>query len=235
MLAAGAGTLAALAGCVGGIGGSTGDGGDEEPTPTTGTPSPTTGGEETLAGHPAARDLAAQPTLGPVPTEAAGVVVAFEDPSCPLCRRFERDTYPKLRSELVDPGEVALVWRTYPVVYPWGMPASQALESAYAADEAAFWALKDHYFATQSAFDEENVLDRTETFLASETSVDAAAVVEDAREERHGAAVRADLQAGRDAGAGSQTPKFFLFRDGQFRTLVSGPQGYDVFAAALGF
>jgi predicted DsbA family dithiol-disulfide isomerase len=63
--------------------------------------------------------------------------------------------------------------------------------------------------------------------------VDAASVVEDARNERHDAAVQADLAAGRAADAGGQTPIFYLFRDGAFRTKVQGPQGADVFAAAL--
>jgi protein-disulfide isomerase len=178
--------------------------------------------------------IESQPTLGPVVDDATGVVVAFEDPSCTLCRRFEQNTFPDLRSNLVDPGDVAFVYRGYPVIYPWGEPASQALESTYAASEDAFWALKDHYYAEQG-FDTDNILDQTESFLAAETDVDAAAVVEAARNREHNAAVQADIDAAEAASAGSQTPIFYLFRDGRFRTRVSGPQGYDVFAAALGF
>ena len=232
-LAAGVGTLAALAGCTGGPtggGGSHagGDAGGDAGTPT-GTPA------ATLATHPSARDIGAQPRIGPPAEEATGVVVAFEDPSCTLCRRFERNTLPELRTELVDTGDVAFVFRGYPVIYEWGKPATQALESTYAADSEAFWALKDHYYAEQDSFTTDNVLAETETFLDRETSVDAAAVVDDARNERHDAAVQADIAAAEAAGAGSQTPIFYLFRDGEFRTRVSGPQGYDVFAAALGF
>jgi protein-disulfide isomerase len=238
-LAASAATLAALAGCTGGPGGGDGNGdgdgdggngGDGTPTGT-----PTAEAVETLATHPAARDIDAQPHLGPPVEDAAGVVVAFEDPSCTLCRRFEQNTLPDLRSNLVDTGDAAFVYRGYPVIYPWGKPATQALESTFAADAEAFWALKDHYFAEQGSFDADNVLSETEAFLASETSVDAAAVVDDARNERHDDAVQADIEAAQAAGAGSQTPIFYLFRDGEFRTRVSGPQGYDVFAAAMGF
>jgi protein-disulfide isomerase len=242
-LAAGAGTLAALAGCVGGggqgggdgdgDGDGGGDGGSGSENGATGTPTgtPTT----RLADHPAAAGIETQPRLGPPVSEATAVVVAFEDPSCTLCRRFEENTLPDLRTNLVDPGDAAFVYRGYPIIYPWGEPATQALESTYAASEDAFWALKDHYFAEQGSFDTENVLEETESFLASGTDVDAASVVNDARNRRHDDAVQADIDAARAAGAGSQTPIFYLFRDGEFRTRVSGPQGYDVFAAALGF
>jgi protein-disulfide isomerase len=192
----------------------------------TGTPGP-------LGGHPAATGLGDQPALGPAPAEATATIVAFEDPSCVLCRRFELNTFPTLRSEYVESGDLSFVYRGYPVVYPWGKPAVQALESTFAASEDTFWALKDHYYAEQDSFETDNVLGLTETFLAEETDVDAASVVDDARNERHDAAVQADLAAGRAADAGGQTPIFYLFRDGSFRTKVSGPQGADVFAAAL--
>jgi protein-disulfide isomerase len=225
-LAAGAGGLAALAGCTA-LGEDEGDGGDG-PTPGTATGTP-----GALGGHPAASGLADQPVLGPAPADATAVVVAFEDPSCTLCRRFETNTFPTLRSEYIETGDLSFVFRGYPVVYPWGEPAVQALESTFAASESAFWALKDHYYAEQDAFGTGNVLDRTGTFLAEETDVDAASVVDDARNGRHDAAVQADVEAARAAEAGRQTPIFYLFRDGAFRTKVQGPQGADVFAAAL--
>lgn len=239
-LGAGAGGLAALAGCtaLGGDWDGAGDGGgDQSPgggtgsdgaSTTTGTPTP-----GALGGHPAAADVDDQPALGPDPAEAPATVVAFEDPSCVRCRRFERNTLPELRSEYVEAGDLSFVYRGYPVVYPWGEPATQALESTFAASEPAFWALKDHYYAEQDAFGTDNVFDRTETFLAEETDVDAPSVVEDARNGRHDAAVQADIEAARAADAGDRTPIFYLFRDGAFRTKVQGPQGADVFAAAL--
>ncbi|MFC7175986.1 DsbA family protein [Halosegnis marinus] len=92
-----------LAGCAGSGGG--GDGSDGEPT---GTP---------IDEHPAAADLDAQPMLGET-TDT--VIVAFEDPSCTLCRRFEENTYPRIVSDLVEPGEASFVYRGYPIIYPWG-------------------------------------------------------------------------------------------------------------------
>jgi protein-disulfide isomerase len=231
LLAGAAGTLAALSGCLGTEGGGAST---ASPTPErtpNGTPAETTASGP-FGGHPAARGLDDQPVLGDL--GAGSVVVAFEDPSCTLCRRFEQQTLPRIEEELVATGEGAFVYRVYPIIYPWGKPAVQALESTFARDADAFWALKDHYYGQQDAFTTENVLDRTETFLASETDLDAAAVVDDARNERHDDAVQADLAAGEAAGVGSQTPVFYLFSEGEFQTRISGPQDYSVFAAALG-
>jgi len=189
------------------------------------------GGGGGQSDHPAARNLAAQPALGD-PDAAEGLLVAFEDPSCPTCRRFETETFPRIRDELVDSGDAAFVYRVFPIVFEWGKPAVQAMEATYDRDEAAFWALKAHYYAEQSAFGTDNVLDRTETFLADETAVDAAAVVEDARAEAHDDAVQQDLTDGEDADV-SATPTVALFSGGEFRTLVTGAQSYDVYANAL--
>jgi protein-disulfide isomerase len=220
-----AGGVSALgAGCLGGgssdgSGGGSGNGGDGDAPP--------------LADHPVGTNLATQPRLGPDPAEARGVVVAFEDPSCPRCATFEAETVPKIRSELVDPGDAALVVRTVPLVYPWGEPAIQALEATYARDADAFWALFAHYFDEQDAFDTGNVLERTETFLTAETTVDGAAVVADAESKAYDDAVQTDLAAAEAADV-SGTPTVFLFRDGEYRTRVTGSVSFELVRQSLG-
>ncbi|MFC7046489.1 DsbA family protein [Halobacteriaceae archaeon GCM10025711] len=214
---------ASLAGC---LGGQAGMGVEDGTTANDGGPS--------LADHPALAGVADQPRLGPDPASATATIVAFEDPSCPRCAVFERETVPKIRTELVDTGQAAFVFRGYPVVYPWGEPATQALEATFARDAAAFWALAGHYFETQRAFDEDNVLDRTRSFLAAETDVDADAVVADAEANAYDDAVQVDLDAGEEAGAGRTTPTVFLFRDGQYQTKAAGSVSFDVVRSALG-
>jgi protein-disulfide isomerase len=223
-----------LAGCTGGSDGSGGgDGGGDGSG---------SGDPWELPDHPALTELDAEPALGPDPGEAPGLVVGFEDPACISCRRFEEGTLPKLKSDHVANGDLTFVYRVLPITYAWGRPATQALEATYAAareggagrDAAPFWDLKDHYYAEQDAFNVDNVLDRTETYLASETDLDAAAVIEAAREKRHDDRVQADMDAAEAADAVA-TPTFFLFRDGKFKTSIMGAQSYDVFATALGF
>lgn len=231
--AASAATSAGLAGCLGigagGPGGSGTDGDDGDGGSDRGNREPTT-----FEKHPATGAVDAQPYLGPEPGTATGTIVAFEDPSCPRCAAFERETVPRIRGELVEPGDATFVFRGYPVVYEWGEPAVHALEAAFARDEGAHWALADHYFAEQDAFDAGNVLDRTRAFLADETDLDAAAVVENVRTEAHGDRVGTDLDAGEAAGAGNTTPTVYLFRDGEYRTVARGSVSFEAVRNALG-
>ncbi|RXK51736.1 DsbA family protein [Halorientalis pallida] len=213
-----AGTL--VAGCLGG-GSEDGDGQN---------------GGRTLDSHPAAQGLDSQPHLGPAPGEATGTIVAFEDPSCPRCKTFEEQTVPKIRSELVDPGDATFVFRGYPIVYEWGKPGTRALEATYARNEDAHWALVDHYFTEQDGFrsaGRDAVLDRTREFLAAETEVNADAVVTAVENGDAESAVQTDLDAGEAAGA-SATPAVYLFRDGQYRTSYSGSVGFDAVRSTLG-
>ena len=188
-------------------------------------------GGETFEEHAASKGVEAQPTLGSL--DRPGVVVAFEDPSCVSCRRFETETFPRLRRELVEPGDVAFVYRTLDVTFAWASAAAQLMAATYAADESAFWGLKEFYYDRQSAFEEGNVFELTEPYLR-EAPVDAASVLEAARNEAHDDLIERNREAA-DALGVSATPRFYLFRDGEFRTEVSGPQDYDVFAGALGF
>lgn len=189
-----------------------------------------------LSSHPAGRAIDEQPFLGPPPGEATGTIVAFEDPSCPTCARFERETVPQIRENLTDPGDATFVFRGIPVVYRWGQPATRALEATFAADAEAFWTLAEHYFANQSSFrggSDDEVYGATEEFLNAETALDGTAVVEAARAGEADAAVETDLSAGEDAGVPA-TPTLYLFRNNQLRTQIRGMVRYDVLAGALG-
>ena len=141
---------------------------------------------------------------------------------------------PQIMEELVATGTASFVFRGYPVIYPWGKPATQALESTFARDAEAHWALAGHYFAEQTSFDESNVLDRTREFLAGETDVDADGVVADAEAKAHDAEVQSDLEAGMAAGAGRTTPNVFLFKEGEYRTQAAGSVSFSVIQNALG-
>lgn len=182
--------------------------------------------------HPAMAAIGDQPVLGPSPGEAEGTIVAFEDPSCPSCRRFETGAFPTIKRELVDTGDVSFVFRGVPVVYPWGRQATHALEATLDRSEAAFWTLKELYYANQGRIARDNVLGVTRELLGG-TGVDADAVVSDVRAGTYTTAVNADVNAFRDAG-GRGTPTFFLFRDGSFVTDVVGPQSASVFRNSLG-
>lgn len=225
LTAVGTGATAILAGC----NGNSGDTSTSSGVPTNTSPSGSLG--MNVPDHEAAVGIRDQPRLGDFEGHS---VIAFEDPSCPRCRAFEQQVVPEIRTKLVDTGKAAFVARNYPVIYPWGKPASQALEATYARDSDAFWTLWNFYFEEQSTLSTGNVLDRTETFLDGETDLDGAAVRADASEKTHTDAVQTDLDAGRNAGAGGVTPSVFLFKDGEYVTKAQGSVSYEVIATALG-
>jgi protein-disulfide isomerase len=182
--------------------------------------------------HPATEGLGLEPTLGPVPAETSALIVEFQDLSCPYCAAFDAQTFPTLYSNLIQPGKATFVTREFPHVKPWTFPAVQALESTYARDEEAYWALKSHYYANQDGYTEDNVLERTRHYLATDSPVDADAVIRDVRAEAYSEAVERDLRVKEAAGV-AVTPTFFLFRDGAYVTTVTGNQPYSVFENAL--
>jgi protein-disulfide isomerase len=236
VIASAAAIAGATAGCLGGstggdAEGTGGSGGGQSGTDAGGGAPTTAADARTLDTHPAARDLDAQPALGPA--DASATIVAFEDPSCPRCRAFEQNTVPRIRRELVDAGRARFVARTYPVIYEWGRPAVQALEATFARSDEAFWRLFEHYFAEQDSFETDNVLPRTETWLADNTALDAAAVVADAEAGAYDDAVQVDLAAGEAASVGRTTPTVFLFRDGAYVTRAGGSVSFELITSAL--
>ncbi|MEF8800794.1 MAG: thioredoxin domain-containing protein [Halolamina sp.] len=202
--------MAALAGCAGG------------------------GSSETsFAKHPASAGVGGQPTLGATPGEGEGTIIAFEDPSCPTCARFETDTFPRLKSELLDTERASFVFRGIPIIYEWGKPATMALEATYDRSGSAFWALKNHYYTAQDGFDTDNVRSKTESFLDENTDVDATGVVDDAEAQASQDAVDADLAVADELGVNG-TPTFYVFDSGTFSTDITGAIGYDSLKGAMG-
>ena len=77
--------------------------------------------------HPSTNGVFDEPTRGPKPFSEDATLIVFEDPSCPNCVHFEQETYPKLKRRYSDTGKLSIVFRTIPVVQPWGEQATYAL------------------------------------------------------------------------------------------------------------
>lgn len=194
------------------------------------------GGDSTLiTNHPISQDIDAWPHRGPDPFEAPATLVVLDDPSCSRCAAFHQNTISELTANYVEAGELSIANRPYPVVYQWGEPASHALEATIDRNEAAFWGLLEHYFEDQSSFNTNNVLAETETWLGNNTDLDAAAVVDDAREEAFADRIEATLSAAEAVGAGGVTPATFAFVDGELQTSLNGSQSTETIETVLRF
>lgn len=170
--------------------------------------------------------------LGADPEAADSLIVGFEDPSCSICASFHSSTLPELRDDPLGDG-VAFVYRPFPIrPYAWGTLAAEAVVATADRSRETAWSLVSHYYTNQSGFDEANVLDRTESFLDSETPVDSTEVASEVEDGIYADAVASTIEDGEDAGA-TTTPTFFLFDDGELRTEVTGNQDAAVFRNAL--
>lgn len=206
---------ASLAGCLGNGDGT--DGGN--------------GGSE-IEDHPALEAADGTPQLGPQPTDAEAVVVAFDDPSCSSCATFAAETFPQLRDGPIENGRVAYLGRLLPWVEPdWSRPAINALYAVHEADQESFWELKNRYYDAQNELDEGSVREWTETEIET-LSVDAGSVLEAMDDGRYDDRIDAAETTAEESDV-TVVPSFVLFSDGEYVTTVVGPQSYDVFEGAL--
>ena len=190
-------------------------------------------GDFTPSGHVSARDVENLPTQGS-PAETPGSIIEFTDPACDVCASFHAQTFRSLREELVDSGEVSFISRMYPSGSGiWPEVASAALVATHEQDFETFWDLKYYYYENQSALNRDNVHERTEAFLSEYDTVDANGIVDAVRDGEYDEYVEANIDAAQNAGTGRTTPTFYLFRDGEYVTEITGHQNTRVFRSAL--
>jgi protein-disulfide isomerase len=146
------------------------------------------------------------------PDDAPVTMTVFSDFQCPYCAKSlplieqVREKYPET---------VRYVFAHYPLpMHGWARPASIAAECAARQSEDAFWALHDAYFANQGQITEQNVLDKSATYLG-DTGVDMDRWRTCAREEESTAhqnaakAVDQAMQTGQNVQVRG-TPTFFI-------------------------
>jgi len=87
-----------------------------------------------------------RPTLG---TPSADVVVIeFTDYACPYCQRFHQITWPILKRDFVDTGQVRWAVRDLPLpIHPNARSAAQAAHCA--GEQGSFWEMRSALFAGQ--------------------------------------------------------------------------------------
>lgn len=191
--------------------------------------------EGALADAYVAPEAQAEPTpSGPVEIDTEGaysigaadapvVIVEFTDYQCPFCSRHFLETYPQIKADYVDTGQVRYVFMDFPLnsIHPQAQQAAEAARCA--GDQGAYIAMHDALFARQGEWNGRNDAAALFTGYATELGLDEATFAECLDGRTHEAAVLADLEQGIRLGIDG-TPAFFL--NGNF---LSGAQPYEVF------
>lgn len=187
-------------------------------------------GKRPFADNPVASNLDDRPRLGQPRDETDITLVTFEDPSCSYCATFHENGFDRIKSEWVATGKATVYNRVFPFVDPWGENAIHALVEAHRRDPELYWTLLVEYFDAQDELSEDNVVEKTRSFLA-DTEVDSDAIVRAARDKTNESYVSTDVDAGEKAGV-SSIPRTFVFEDGEFVTTI-GEEEFQAFASAV--
>lgn len=170
--------------------------------------------------------------LLPSPSREAVVMMEFSDFECPFCGRFARETFARIRREFVATGEVAYVFRHFPLrsIHPHAMSASIAAECART--QGKFWEMHDALFAHQDLLDAGGL-----SRHAGSVGMDAVRFSRCLAEDRTAQRVANDISDATHLGV-KATPTFFLGRsapNGRTKLLrrINGAVSYDTFRRAL--
>lgn len=171
-------------------------------------------------------DLIATVEQGPGPSrglpDAPVVVVEFSDFQCVYCRKFWKETLPKLDERYIRPGKVRFVYRHLAILGEASVLAAQAASCAH--DQGKFWEYHDTLFGNRSPLIFTSArLKRYAGELGLEEKSFAACL----DSKRHGQRVEAETIIGRALGA-SGTPAFLI--NGQ---LLIGAYPFEVFQQAV--
>jgi protein-disulfide isomerase len=171
-------------------------------------------------------DLIAALERGPGPgkgvSAAPVVMIYFTDFQCGYCRKFVKETLPKLEEQYIRPGTLRLVYRHLAILGEASVQAARASSCAF--DQGKFWEYHDSLFANLSpvAFTTAR-LKRYAADLRLDEKVFAGCL--DSKE--HAKRVESETLIGRALGA-TGTPAFLI--NGQ---LLLGAYPFEVFQQGL--
>jgi protein-disulfide isomerase len=74
--------------------------------------------------------------------DAPVTMVEFTDYQCPFCRKFESDSFAKLKTEYIDTGKVRFVSRDLPLDFHPNAPGA-AMAARCAGEQHKFWEMRD--------------------------------------------------------------------------------------------
>ncbi len=89
-------------------------------------------------------------------SDAPLALIEYTDYQCPFCSRFEAQTFPEIKKNLIDTGKVRFIQRDLPLEFhQFALKAAQAVRCA--GEQGKYWEMKDLLFKNQSKLDAEAI------------------------------------------------------------------------------
>jgi protein-disulfide isomerase len=149
--------------------------------------------------------LVADAERAPGPTKgregAPVTIVEFSDFQCSYCRKFWKETLPRIEAEYIDTGKARFVYRHLAVLGPFSEQAAEAAECAR--EQGKFWPYHDR------VLEKTGRLAFTDARLMEELQLDRAAMQACIASGRHVDRIRREAALARRLGA-SGTPAFLI-------------------------
>lgn len=159
-------------------------------------------------------------------------IVEFSDYQCPFCLRHFQETFPQLKAEYIDTGQVYYIFKDFPItsLHPVAPRVHQAARCAgEIGSRDAYWQVHDSFFNNQQQWADQPQpdLDNILVGLTNDLELSEPEMRECLASGRYTEAVTADLAEGQRLGV-SGTPAFFI--NGY---PLAGAQPYEVFQQAI--
>jgi len=158
---------------------------------------------------------------------AAVTLVEFTDYQCPFCARHFQQTFPLIKENYVDTGQVYYVFKDFPLtsIHPQAVDAAQSARCA--GEQEAYLEMHNALFLRQEDWaDNQSAVDIF-VEMAGQIGLDADSFTACLESGKYESAVMADLDEGVGFGVRG-TPAFFINGN-----LLSGAQPYDAFVQAI--
>lgn len=155
---------------------------------------------------------------------APATIIEYASLTCPYCRKFHLNVYPRVKKELIDTGKVRYIIREFPI----GRSAGTAAIVARCAPDKDYFTLYDKFLKQQSKWVSQKVRPDAIFAVASQTGMTREAFNACLNNKEVEEGLRTVKQRGREFGV-SGTPTFFI-NGKKFR----GDLTFDQIKAAIG-
>lgn len=179
--------------------------------------------------HPSMADISDLPTIGPSPEDSDALIVAFEDPACPICANFHNGPFQELKDNYITSGDLTFIHRGIDVIYDWGKIPLQIQQKVNEEKPDKVFDIIQAYYSRQDNISSDNVMEISKEILRDNG-------LNDEKFTKNLDKYSNDLQNNLSASKKSSvrgTPTLHLFKEKKHETKVVGSKPPTIYESIL--